>query len=351
MKLFEHWLHYSFDWKSLGLALLIVVISIVLVNGIVRGIFHQIEKRIPDRFAGWTDVLMAFENPARVIVFFTGLLIALHTAHAPHLVTHFAHAIYRSVLMFSIGYGLYKLMGSLTVLLGHLGSRINFELDSIVMPFLTRSLQFVVMALTVTMILSDWGINVNGVFAGLGLAGLAISMAAQDPIKNLLGGIIIITEKPFQIGDWIKSPSVEGIAEDITFRSTLVRTFDGALVIVPNATLSNEPITNWSRMDTRKLALTFYLDIATKTKDMMAAMTDVEAMLAEDDRFETGSQKAYINQVTTRGHEFMATAQFKMVDGADWAGTRADINMKIIRILAEHDIQLSAGVDTPTAKA
>ena len=59
MKLFEHWLHYSFDWKSLGLALLIVVISIVLVNGIVRGIFHQIEKRIPDRFAGWTDVLMA----------------------------------------------------------------------------------------------------------------------------------------------------------------------------------------------------------------------------------------------------------------------------------------------------
>jgi MscS family membrane protein len=72
-------------------------------------------------------------------------------------------------------------------------------------------------------------------------------------------------------------------------------------VIVPNATLSNEPITNWSRMDTRKLALTFYLDIATKTKDMMAAMTDVEAMLAEDDRFETGSQKAYINQVTTRG--------------------------------------------------
>ena len=61
MKLFEHWLHYSFDWKSLGLALLIVVISIVLVNGIVRGIFHQIEKRIPDRFAGWTDVLMAFD--------------------------------------------------------------------------------------------------------------------------------------------------------------------------------------------------------------------------------------------------------------------------------------------------
>ena len=78
-------------------------------------------------------------------------------------------------------------MGSLTTLLAHLGERVHMEIDSIVMPFLTRILQFVVMALTVTMILSDWGINVNGVFAGLGLVGLAVSMAAQDPIKNLLG--------------------------------------------------------------------------------------------------------------------------------------------------------------------
>lgn len=347
MKLFERWLAHSFDWQSLGLAVLIVLVSFLLIRGVVRGIFHFIEKRIPKRFEAWIDVLMAFENPARVVVLFSGLLLALHTAHAPHLLITFATQVYRSILIFSIGYGLYTLMGSLTTLLAHLGERVHMEIDSIVMPFLTRILQFVVMALTVTMILSDWGINVNGVFAGLGLVGLAVSMAAQDPIKNLLGGIIIITEKPFQIGDWIASPSVEGIAEDITFRSTLVRTFDGALVIVPNATLSNEPITNWSRMETRKLTLTFYLDIATKTTDMMAAMADVETMLAADDRFAADTQKAYINSVTTRGHEFVAVAQFKMLPDADWAGTRADINMKIIRILAEHDIQLSAGIEAP----
>ena len=328
MKLFDRWLAHSFDWQSLGLALLIVVVSFLLIRGVVRGIFHFIEKRIPKRFEAWIDVLMAFENPARVVVLFSGLLLALHTAHAPHLLITFATQVYRSILIFSIGYGLYTLMGSLTTVLAHLGERVHMEIDSIVMPFLTRILQFVV-------------------FAGLGLVGLAVSMAAQDPIKNLLGGIIIITEKPFQIGDWIASPSVEGIAEDITFRSTLVRTFDGALVIVPNATLSNEPITNWSRMETRKLTLTFYLDIATKTKDMMAAMADVEAMLAADDRFAADTQKAYINSVTTRGHEFMAVAQFKMLPDADWAGTRADINMKIIRILAEHDIQLSAGIEAP----
>ena len=78
MKLFERWLAHSFDWQSLGLALLIVIVSFLLIRGVVRGIFHFIEKRIPKRFEAWIDVLMAFENPARVVVLFSGLLLALH---------------------------------------------------------------------------------------------------------------------------------------------------------------------------------------------------------------------------------------------------------------------------------
>ncbi|MBC6498457.1 mechanosensitive ion channel [Weissella confusa] len=112
--------------RSLQFVVMALTVTMILsdwginVNGVFAGLGLAglaISMAAQDPITGWTDVLMAFENPARVIVLFTGLLIALHTAHAPHLVTHFAHAIYRSVLMFSIGYGLYKLMGSLTVLL------------------------------------------------------------------------------------------------------------------------------------------------------------------------------------------------------------------------------------------
>ncbi|WP_187959447.1 mechanosensitive ion channel domain-containing protein, partial [Bacillus mojavensis] len=85
------------------------------------------------------------------------------------------------------------------------------------------------------------------------LGGLAFALAAKDTISNFFGGIIIITEKPFTIGDWVETSTVTGSVEDITFRSTRFRTAQGALVTVPNSTLSMEAITNWTRMTKRQI--------------------------------------------------------------------------------------------------
>ena len=98
------------------------------------------------------------------------------------------------------------------------------------------------------MVAQEWDYRIDGFIAGLGLGGLAFSLAAKDTLSNVFGGLVVILDKPFSIGDWIKTPSVEGTVEDISFRSTKVRTFAQALVTVPNATLANEPVTNWTRM-------------------------------------------------------------------------------------------------------
>jgi MscS family membrane protein len=350
VKSFEHWITTNPNLEGIGIGLLIILAGFLLTRGAVRWLLGVISKHLPKRFKGWEDAITAFINPVRVIVMFSAILYALHVMGVPHAAVAFATQVYRSILFFSIGYGFYTLAGNFDAVLEKLNEKTPIQIDSIVIPFIKRTVQFIVMALTITIILSDWGINVNGIFAGLGLAGLAVSMAAQDPIKNLLGGIIIITEKPFQIGDWIAAPSVEGIAEDITFRSTLVRTFDGALVIVPNAILSNQPITNWNRLDTRKMTLTFMLNMATPTKDIMALADEVQDALLADKRFEDGSQKAYVNQITTRGYEFVLTAAMKMGEGADWSGTKAEINMAVIRLLNKYDIKLSEAVVLPDVK-
>ena len=90
-------------------------------------------------------------------------------------------------------------------------------------------------------IAEEFNYNVIGFVGGLGLFGLAFALTAKDTISNFFGGVIIITEKPFTIGDWILTPSVEGTVETITFRSTKIRTFAQGLVTVPNAKLAREP--------------------------------------------------------------------------------------------------------------
>jgi hypothetical protein len=126
---------------------------------------------------------------------------------------------------------------------------------------------------------NEWGYDVNGFIAGLGLGGLALALAAQNALANLFGGLIIILEKPFSIGDWIATPSVEGTVETITFRSTLIRGFDQAVITVPNATLANEPITNHTRMGKRRIFYYLGLSYATTGQEMETCVKRIRQML------------------------------------------------------------------------
>lgn len=126
-----------------------------------------------------------------------------------------------------------------------------------------KVIKFLIWAVVAVMILDQFGYNINGLLAGLGLGGLAVALAAQDTVSNLFGCAIIVLDKPFEINDWIQTPDIEGIVEEISFRSTRIRTFQNALVSVPNSSLSNSIITNWSRMERRKLR--FYVNLTYST--------------------------------------------------------------------------------------
>ncbi|MEH7389737.1 mechanosensitive ion channel family protein [Bacillus sp. JJ1474] len=158
-------------------------------------------------------------------------------------------------------------------------SKYNIEFDEILIPFLSKALQFLIVAISISVIAQEFNYDVNGFVAGLGLGGLAFALAAKDAIGNLFGGIIIITEKPFSIGDWIKTNSVEGIVEDISFRSTKVRTFAQALVTVPNATLANEAIMNWSKAGKRQITFNLKLPQDTSQEKLKSVVQQIENYL------------------------------------------------------------------------
>ncbi len=93
------------------------------------------------------------------------------------------------------------------------------------------------------------------------------------------GGVVIITDKPFSIGDWIESSSVEGVVEDINFRSTKVRTFAQALVTVPNSVLANEAITNWTKMGRRQISFKLGVTYSTPKEKLDKCITEIREML------------------------------------------------------------------------
>jgi MscS family membrane protein len=162
------------------------------------------------------------------------------------------------VLVAWVGYNLTE-----SLLCEEFAKKFGFTVDRILLPFLSKIVKFVIIALAVSIIAQELGYEISGLIAGLGLGGLAVALAAKDALANIFGGIVIITDKPFTIGDWISTPSVEGTVEDITFRSTRIRGFAHSLITVPNAKMADEPITNWTRMGKRRIS--FHLGVTYTT--------------------------------------------------------------------------------------
>lgn len=149
--------------------------------------------------------------------------------------------------------------------------------------FLAAVFNVLVVALAIVIILSELDYDINGLIAGLGLGGLTIALAAKESAENFFGGLVLITEKPFEIGDYISTNSVEGTVEDINLRSTKIRLSSGSLTVVPNANLSSSPITNWSGvMKKRRARFLLQLEYNTSAKQLKEFINSVQTLLETD---------------------------------------------------------------------
>ncbi len=149
------------------------------------------------------------------------------------------------VMAFNLVLLLYRAVEALGEVLLEYTRTTDNPLDDQLAPMATKILKVLVIILGVLICLQNFGVNVTSLLAGLGIGGLAIAFAAQQTVANLFGSVTIVADRPFQVGDWIKvGDGIEGIVEDIGFRSTRIRTLYNSLITVPNATIANEKIDN-----------------------------------------------------------------------------------------------------------
>ena len=137
------------------------------------------------------------------------------------------------------------------------------------------------------MILQTLGFSISGVLAMGGIGGIAVGFAAKDLLANFFGGLLIYLDRPFSIGDWIRSPdrNIEGVVEKIGWRVTVIRNFESQPMYVPNSVFTNVVVENPSRMANRRLFETIglrYRDlesmqkIVSEVKELLASHEDIE---------------------------------------------------------------------------
>ena len=152
--------------------------------------------------------------------------------------------------------------------------------------WLERSARIIICIIGLGIILDIFGIQIGPLVAGLGLFSVAVALGAQDLFKNLISGLLIIGENRFQPGDRIEVPgSLHGMVEDIGFRSTLVRMFDTAPMLVPNKDLSDVKVINHGEMVFRRISWHLNLIYSTTQEQLAKICEDITTFINSSDDF------------------------------------------------------------------
>lgn len=338
--LIEYWLsvlHNSL-YSIVG-AILTVLLFIALRKLVVQYIFKWIRRWSSESEEYYTRIIDALEPPLRFLILIVGIFLALRLLPLSIAADAAIVKLFRSGIIFIIGWAVFRFCSAESLISQELRERL--ELDEILLPILSKVLRFIIIALVVVMIANEWNYDINGFIAGLGLGGLALALAAQNVLANMFGGMVIILEKPFTIGDWIKTPRVEGTVETITFRSTLVRGFDQALVTVPNSSLANEAITNYSRMGKRRIFYHLSLTHSTSVEEMQACVNRIRKMLNDHPEIHPETVMVNFEKFGESSLDIMIYCFTNTTIWNEYLRVREDVNLKIMAIVEDMNLHLA----------
>ncbi|MEO1482456.1 MAG: mechanosensitive ion channel family protein [Myxococcota bacterium] len=163
---------------------------------------------------------------------------------------------------------LFRLVDVLASTMARAADKTDSKMDDQLVPLLRRTLKLVIGITSGVMIAQNLGYSVTSLLASLGVGGLALALAAQDTVANFFGSVVVFTDRPFQVGDWVQFGAIEGTVEEVGFRTTTIRRFDKSSVMVPNSTFSSTPIVNHSRRELRRISMTLGVSYETTGEQM-----------------------------------------------------------------------------------
>lgn len=322
------------------LQVFMVVLVTVTVNFILMRLIDLAEKLVGRTDTLWDDaVLEAARVPLKLVTWVIGLSIAINImqAAAPAALFEALPEVRRLSFILILALFLTRLIRNAEALLAD-PAKVDKPMDTTTAKAVGKLLRLSVIITAVLVMLQNLGYSISGVLAFGGIGGIAIGFAAKDLLANFFGGMMIYMDKPFRVGDWVRSPDreIEGTVEDIGWRLTRIRTFDQRPLYIPNSTFSTIAVENPSRMRHRRIFETLGVRYQDGPK-LQAICDDVEAMLRSHD--EIASNETLMVNFNTYGNsslEFFVYAFTKTTSWVRFHEVKQDVLFRIMKIVEGH---------------
>lgn len=325
----------------LGVAVFLILfvfknkISNALINVFGRVFFRNNKEKV-------TLLVNSLQKPLSYLIGTIGLYIAFAINYNKPGVTK----VFKILIILIICWGIINYLSDNLFLSLRFGENADDTMNTTALKFLANILKIVVIAFGVVMVISELGYNVNGLLTGLGVGGLAVSLAAQDAVGNLISGFIIIFDKPFKVGDLIESATVKGFVEEVTMRSTKIRTLDDSVITVPNSTLTKEAVTNISMMDKRRIKMTFGLVYSTTNETIEKVRNEIQKYIVDNKDILPEPCRIHFREFGDSALNFEVVCYTETSDMDEYLKIENELNLAIKKIVENNDTDFAFPTQT-----
>lgn len=336
-----------FDTVYFGNSLLqYIIFFAIMICGIIIGkIIYYISKKFLQIKAAKTkskmdDLLVqVFNKPLIFLIFIISLIIGLKMLT----LTPGAEKIFSNIIQIIMTIDVFWFVivlvdGLLKYFVTPITKKTANDLDDVVLPLVRKIVKTFLVVIAIIIIIDNYGYDVTSLIAGLGIGGLAFALAAKDMLANLFGGVSVIADKPFKIGDRIKISGYDGWVREIGLRSTKVETLDGFQLVVPNSVMANSILENVSREAARKVKMTIGVEYQTSIKKMIETKKILEEVILKNEDTENRSLVSFVDFAES-SLNFLVIYWIKNLDNI--LGTQHNINMEIKKRFEKAKIEMA----------
>lgn len=351
------------------LEVFLVVFAVVLTNFILKRVFNRLQKKADKSQNVWDDAIVAaIRSPARGVIWVMGLTFAAEIAFLSQEATanseeifHFLSQLRQIGFISLLAWFLIRIIGQLEHTFKNHNVRRDPEaepVDETTVDAIGRLFRMTVYITASLVMMQTLGFSISGILAFGGIGGFAVGFAAKDLLSNVFGGLSIFMDRPFSVGDWIRSPdrTIEGTVEQIGWRRTVIRKFDKRPLYVPNATFLSIAVENPSRMTNRRIYET--IGIRYCDADAMTQIVDAVKYYLRNNPDIDQDQTMIVNFNVFGPHslDFFVYTFTKTTVWVDFHEIKHEIMLEIYKIIRDHGadcafptttLDIPDNVDTP----
>jgi MscS family membrane protein len=329
----------------------IAVFLTLLLNFVLKRVLRKLQSQVEATQNPWDDAFVeALQRPLGLLVWVVGLALAVEIIQREAAAAIFeAVGPIRDVAVIAIlAWFLVRLIKRFEVNLIESKQRAGEPFDRTTLDAIAKLLRVSVLITAVLVVLQTLGFSVSGVLAFGGIGGIAVGFAAKDLLANFFGGLMVYLDRPFAVGDWVRSPDreIEGTVEEIGWRLTRIRTFSQRPLYVPNATFTTVVVENPSRMLNRQIYEVFGIryDDASKMNDIIRTVSE---MLENHPDIATDKTLiANFNTFAPSSLDFFIYCYTKTTRWVEFHAIKQKILLEVLNIIESHGAEVAFPTST-----